>query len=58
MYTLVKQPKALQKYEQSSHIKSSSFQKKQRRRLSSKNVKKQSEPSTNQNLGLHVVARF
>ena len=51
-----------QKYEQSSHIKSSSFQKKQCRRLSSKldkpfsNVKTQLEPSTNQNLGLHVVA--
>ena len=49
-------------YEQSSHIKSSSFQKKQCRRLSSKldkpfsNVKTQLEPSTNQNLGLHVVA--
>lgn len=51
-----------QNYEQSSHIKSSSFQKKQCRRLSSKldkpfsNVKTQLEPSTNQNLGLHVVA--
>ena len=51
-----------QNYEQSSHIKSSAFQKKQCRRLSSKldkplsNVKTQLEPSTNQNLGLHVVA--
>ena len=47
---------------QSSLIKSSSFQKKQRLRLSStlaklfSRVKKQLEPSTNQNVGLFVVA--